>query len=131
LEFEKLASENINEAKKKLAYVVTQLCHGEEKAANAMETAIKVFEQGMVGDDLPTITIEKARLEKGASCLDLFQEAGLTSSKGESRRLIRGKGAKVNDVAVTDENLVLDKSHVIEGVIKLSAGKKKHVLVKL
>jgi tyrosyl-tRNA synthetase len=131
LEFEKLALENINEAKKNLAYIVTQLCHGEEKATNAMETAIKVFEQGMVGDDLPTITIDKIRLENGASCLDLFQEAGLTPSKSESRRLIRGKGAKVNDVVVTDENLVLDNSYIIDGAIKLSAGKKKHVLVKL
>lgn len=129
-EFEILSSSNINEAKKKLAYKVTSLCHGAEKAQNAMETAIKVFEQGALGDDLPSINVELARLEKGVSCLDLFLEAGLTGSKGESRRLIRGKGAKVNDIQIVDENMVLDRSYIVDGVIKLSAGKKKHVLVK-
>jgi tyrosyl-tRNA synthetase len=129
--FEKLAIENINEAKKNLAYKVTKLCHGKEKAENARDTAIKVFEQGALGDDLPSINIDSSRLEKGVDCLDLFLEAGLTKSKGESRRLIRGKGAKVNDVQVADENMVLDASHLIDGVIKLSAGKKKHVIVKV
>jgi len=130
-DFEKLAIENINEAKKSLAYRVTELCHGKEKAEKARDTAIKVFEQGALGDDLPFINIDAARLEKGINCLDLFLEAGLTKSKGESRRLIRGKGAKVNDVQVSDENMVLDASHLADGVIKLSAGKKNHVLVKI
>ena len=130
-EFVALAIDNINEAKKKLAYKVTSLCHGQEKAKNAMETAIKVFEQGTLGDDLPTVSIDSSRLSSGISCLDLFQEAGLTSSKGESRRLIRGKGAKVNDKQIADENMILDQTHLIDGVIKLSAGKKKHVLVKV
>ena len=130
-DFEKLATENINEAKKSLAYRVTQLCHGAEKAGNARDTAIKVFEQGALGDDLPFITIDSSRLEKGITCLDLFLEAGLTKSKGESRRLIRGKGAKVNDAQVVDENMVLDTSYLADGVIKLSAGKKKHAIVKV
>lgn len=130
-EFAVLAIDNINEAKKKLAYKVTSLCHGQEKAKNAMETAIKVFEQGVLGDDLPTVSVESSRLSSGIPCLDLFQEAGLTSSKGESRRLIRGKGAKVNDKQIADENMILDQTHLIDGVIKLSAGKKKHVLVKV
>ncbi len=131
LNFEKLAEENINEAKKNLAYRVTQLCHDEEKAQKAMETAIKVFEQGDVGDDLPSIIIDASRLENGVSCIDLFLEIGLTSSKGESRRLIRGKGAKINDIQVDDENMMLDTSHLVDGAIKLSAGKKKHALVKI
>lgn len=129
-EFDSLAKDNINEAKKRLAYKVTSLCHGQEKAQNAMETAIKVFEQGALGDDLPTVNVELSRLEKGVSCLDLFLEAGLTASKGESRRLIRGKGAKVNDKQIVDENMILDENYLVDGVIKLSAGKKKHVLVK-
>lgn len=129
-EFGAIAKDNINEAKKRLAYKVTSLCHGQEKAQNAMETAIKVFEQGALGDDLPTVNVELSRLEKGVSCLDLFLEAGLTASKGESRRLIRGKGAKVNDKQIVDENMILDKNYLVDGVIKLSAGKKKHVLVK-
>ena len=130
-EFEALSADNINEAKKKLAYKVTSLCHGQEKAQNAMETAIKVFEQGALGDDLPTVNVELSSLESGVACLDLFQKAGLTSSKGESRRLIRGKGARVNDKQIVDENLILDQSYLVDGVIKLSAGKKKHVLIKI
>lgn len=129
-EFEALAVDNINEAKKNLAHKVTSLCHGQKKAQNAMETAIKVFEQGTLGDDLPSVNVELSRLEKGISCLDLFLEAGLTASKGESRRLIRGKGAKVNGKQIVDENMILDHSYLVDGVIKLSAGKKKHALVK-
>ncbi len=128
--FEELAQENINEAKKKLAYIVTMLCHGKAKAEAALETAIQVFEQGTIGDDLPTITIDQARIKSGIACYDLFFEAGLTKSKGESRRLIRGKGAKINDEQILDENLIVDISSVVDGIIKLSAGKKKHALVK-
>ena len=130
-EFGIIAKDNINEAKKRLAYKVTSLCHGQEKAQNAMETGIKVFEQGALGDDLPTVNIELSRLEKGVSCLDLFLEAGLTTSKGDSRRLIRGKGAKVNDKQIVDENMILDENYLVDGVIKLSSGKKKHILVKI
>ena len=129
--FEELAQENINEAKKKLAYVVTMLCHGKEKADTALETAIQVFEQGTIGDDLPTIIIDQVRIKSGIACYDLFFEAGLTKSKSESRRLIRGKGAKINDEQILDENLIVDISSVVDGIIKLSAGKKKHALVKI
>ena len=130
-ELEALAAENINEAKKKLAYVVTSLCHGKEKADAALETAIQVFEKGQVGDDLPTINIDSVRIKKGVSCLDLFVETGLAQSKGEARRLVRGMGAKINDQQISDENLVVDDSFAADGVIKLSAGKKKHALVKV
>jgi tyrosyl-tRNA synthetase len=128
---EELAAKNINEAKKKLAHVVTSLCHGVEKADAAQDTAIAVFEKGQVGDDLPTITIDKIKIQTGITCLDLFLESGLTKSKGESRRLIRGNGAKINDQQITDENLIVDNSSVLNGIIKLSAGKKKHALVKI
>lgn len=129
--FERLAADNINAAKKKLAYVVTSLCHGKQKADAAQHTSIQVFEKGHLGDDLPTITIESSRVNQGIVCLDLFVEAGLTQSKGESRRLMRGNGAKINDQQIIDENMVVDTSSVKEGFIKLSAGKKKHVLVKI
>ncbi len=130
-ELEDLAAENINEAKKKLAYVVTSLCHGKDKADAALATAIQVFEKGQVGDDLPTINIDSARIKKGVSCLDLFVETGLAQTKGEARRLVRGMGAKINDQQINDENLVVDDSFAADGVIKLSAGKKKHALVKV
>lgn len=129
--FEKLASENINEAKKKLAYAVTSLCHGEEKAGVALETAIQVFEKGEVGGDLPTIEVDSKALEKGVSCLDLFVDAELAQTKGEARRLVRGMGARINDEQISDENLVVDAGFVKDAVIKLSSGKKKHVLVKV
>jgi tyrosyl-tRNA synthetase len=130
-EFEKLSKENINEAKKNLAYALTKLCHGEDNAETALSTAIKVFEQGGVGGDLPTVEISLELIEKGIPCYDLFFEVGLATSRGESRRLIRGNGARVNDEQVKDENLVIDSKHVNDGIIKLSSGKKNHVLVKL
>lgn len=131
VEFVELSKKNINEAKKKLAYIVTALCHGKEKADAALETAISVFEKGTVGSDLPTITISKSRIKSGIACYDLFFESGLTKSKGDSRRLIRGKGAKINDKQIQDETLQVDASFIVDGAIKLSAGKKKHALVKI
>ncbi|MFK7967997.1 MAG: tyrosine--tRNA ligase [Rickettsiaceae bacterium] len=130
-EFESLVNKNINEAKKKLAYKVTELCHGQEKAQEAMETAIKLFEKGMISDNLPSVQIDKEILSKGIMCIDLLCHAGITTSKGESRRLIRGMGVKINDILVKDENLMVNVSHLKNQVIKLSSGKKKHILVKL
>jgi tyrosyl-tRNA synthetase len=131
MEFEKLSKENINEAKKNLAYTLTKLCHGKENADTALATSIKVFEQGGVGGDLPTIEIPLERIEKGIPCYDLFFETGLATSRGESRRLIRGNGARVNDRQVQDENLIIDSKYAFDGIIKLSSGKKKHILVKI
>lgn len=131
VEFVELYKKNINEAKKKLAYIVTALCHGKEKADAALETAISVFEKGTVGSDLTTITISESRIKSGIACYDLFFESGLTKSKGDSRRLIRGKGAKINDKQIQDETLQVDASFIVDGTIKLSAGKKKHALVKI
>ncbi len=130
-EFESLVNKNINEAKKKLAYKVTELCHGQEKAQEAMETAIKLFEKGMISDNLPSVQIDKEILSKGIMCIDLLCHAGITTSKGEGRRLIRGMGVKINDILVKDENLMVNVSHLKNQVIKLSSGKKKHILVKL
>lgn len=126
---EALEGADINEAKKILAHEATKLCHGEQAAIDAAATAAKVFEQGSVGDDLPSITIDAARLEGGISILDLFVEAGLTASKGETKRLIKGGGAKLNDTPITDQNAEATSADLNEGQIKLSAGKKKHALV--
>ncbi|MEM7650947.1 MAG: tyrosine--tRNA ligase [Pseudomonadota bacterium] len=128
---EALEGAEINEAKKVLAFEATKLCHGEQAANEAQETAAKVFEQGSVGDDLPSITIEIARLSGGVSVLDLFVESGLTDSKGEAKRLIKGGGARINDEKISDmEATASDADLTGEGYIKLSAGKKKHALVK-
>jgi len=129
---ESLEGQEINEAKKVLAFEATKLCHGEVDAKNAEATAKDVFEQGGVGDDLPTIAIEKARISEGLALLDLLVETGLVASKGEARRLIQGGGVKCNDVAVNDAACVVSADDVTdEGYIKLSVGKKKHIIVTL
>ncbi len=125
---EALQGQEINEAKKILAFEATKLCHSEAAAKDAETTAAKVFEQGSVGDDLPTITLD---LSNDISILDLFVQSDLTASKGETKRLIKGGGAKINDEKITDEGqMASTKDLTPEGHIKLSAGKKKHALVK-
>jgi len=127
---ESLEGAEINDAKKILADAITTLCHGSDAANNARETAETTFEQGGQGKDLPRIEVPTASLNDGIGILSLFAQAGLGSSNSEVRRLIRGGGAKINDVAVSDENLVLTTSDLnADGVIKLSAGKKRHALV--
>lgn len=128
---EALRDSEINEAKKILAHEATRLCHGEKAALDAAETARKVFEQGGVGGDLPVVTIDGARLSSGVPVIDLLVEAGLAASKGEARRLIQGGGAKLNDNKIENDSATASQADLTaEGHIKLSAGKKKHALVK-
>jgi tyrosyl-tRNA synthetase len=129
---EALEGAEINDAKIILANAATTMCHGQDAANQAAETALKVFKDGSVGDDLPFITIDAARLNDGIAILDLFVESGLTASKGETRRLIQGGGARINDVSIPDVAHMIGQDAVtIENYIKLSAGKKKHLLVRL
>ncbi len=131
LKLEKLQGTEINEAKKILAFEATKLCHGEKAAQEAAVTAQKVFEQGGVGDDLPSIEISGAALAAGVALIDLFVQSGLAASKGEAKRLIEGGGAKCNDAPVTDIAATVAKGDLTkDGYIKLSAGKKRHALVK-
>ncbi|MDE2603396.1 MAG: tyrosine--tRNA ligase, partial [Bradyrhizobium sp.] len=121
----------INEAKKVLATEATALLHGREAANTAMETARQTFEEGTIAENLPTVGIPRGEIEVGAGVLTLFVRAGLVASNGEARRQIKGGGLRVNDVAVTDEKMMLKASDITrEGVIKLSLGKKRHVLLK-
>jgi tyrosyl-tRNA synthetase len=121
----------INEAKKVLATEATALLHGREAANTAMETARQTFEEGAIAENLPTVEIPRGEIEAGAGVLALFVRAGLVASNGEARRQIKGGGLRVNDVAVTDEKMMLKASDITpEGVIKLSFGKKRHVLLK-
>lgn len=127
---ESLEGSEINDAKKILAFEATKLCHGEQAAKDAEITAQKVFEQGGVGDDLPSVEIDSARLGQGISILDLFVESGLVDSKGEAKRLIKGGGARINDNKIDNQELSASTNDVTaDGHIKLSAGKKKHALV--
>ena len=126
-----LKGQELNEAKKILATEAAALLHGREAAERAAETARRTFEEKAVADTLPTVEIPRARLEAGLSVLAGFVEAGLVSSNSEARRQIKGGGIKVNDVAVTDEKRKLTVRDLSQqGVIKLSLGKKRHVLLK-
>lgn len=133
-EIEKLAAlqgAEINEAKKALADAATTLLHGVEAARVAAETARQTFEEGAIAGNLPTVEIPRGELDAGAGVLAMFVKAGLVGSNGEARRQIKGGGLRVNDVPVSDEKMTLDGSSLTpEGVIKLSLGKKRHVLLK-
>ncbi len=126
-----LKGSEINEAKKVLANEATALMHGRAAAEKAAETARMTFEEGGLSQSLPTVEIKRAEIEKGLGVLAAFVQTGLVVSTSEARRQIKGGGLKVNDVSVADEKMTLSpKSLTPEGVIKLSLGKKKHVLLK-
>ncbi len=123
-----LQGAEINEAKKILAHEATRLCHGENEALAAAETAQKVFEQGGIGGDLPSIT---ANLASAVSITELLVQAGMVASKGEAKRLIQGGGVRCNDEPVKDIDATVSQNDLTsDGYIKLSAGKKRHALVR-
>lgn len=129
---EALKGSEINEAKKVLANEATKLCHGDRAAKQAAETAKKTFEQGGIGTDIPVHKIKAAELGKGVAAYELLRQSGLADSGGEAKRLIRGGGARLNDQKIEDEMELISLPHFGEkSELKLSAGKKKHVLVKL
>ncbi len=126
-----LGGSEINEVKKILATEVTAMLHGRENAEQAAETARKTFEEGALSDNLPTIEVAKNELEAGIGLLALIVKAGLATSNGEARRHIQGGAVKINDTGVSDEKMVVGTGEVTaDGVIKLSLGKKKHILVR-
>jgi tyrosyl-tRNA synthetase len=133
-EIEKLAAlkgAEINEAKKALADAATMLLHGADAARTAAETARQTFEEGAIAENLPTTEVARTSLEDGLSVLEAYVLAHLVMSKGEARRQIKGGGLRVNDAVVLDENMILTLGDVTaEGFIKLSFGKKRHVLLK-
>jgi tyrosyl-tRNA synthetase len=125
-----LRDAEVNEAKKILATEATALVHGRTAADQAAETARRTFEEGSLAEDLPTVRIPHAEMQS-LGILAAFVRAGLVSSNGEARRQIKGGGLKVNDAPVTDEKMILSPATLTpEGVIKLSLGKKRHVLLK-
>jgi len=127
-----LRGEDINEAKKVLATAATAMVHGRAAAEEAAATARQTFEEGTLAATLPTVEIARGDLDRGLGVLVAFAEkAQLAGSNGEARRHIRAGGLKVNDATVSDEKLVLTAHDLTpEGVIKLSLGKKRHVLLK-
>ncbi|ESZ20835.1 tyrosine--tRNA ligase [Mesorhizobium sp. L48C026A00] len=126
-----LGGSEINEAKKVLATETTAIVHGREVAERAEETARKTFEEGALAETLPTVEVGKADLESGVGILSLFVAAGLAASNGEARRHIQGGAVRLNDQSVSDDRrLVTLEDLGPEQVVKLSLGKKKHVLVR-
>ena len=126
-----LRGSDINEAKKVLATEAAALVHGRPAAEEAAATARKTFEEGRLAETLPTVEIARSDLEEGLGVLTAFHKAGLVASNSEARRQIKAGGLKVNDVTVADEKTVLTPKDLgPEGVIKLSLGKKRHVLIK-
>jgi tyrosyl-tRNA synthetase len=122
-----LGGSEINDAKKVLATEATAMLHGRAAAEEAAETARRTFEEGQSAAGLPSITLD---LDQGVGLLAACVAAGFASSNGEARRSVQGGAVRVNDQAVSDEKLVLTRALLADGVIKLSMGKKKHVLVK-
>ena len=126
-----LGGQEINEAKVILANEVTARCRGAEAATAAEATAREVFEKGGIGEDLPTLTLAPADVpEGGITLVQLFVRSGLASSGKEARRLIAEGSARLDDVALTDAGALLDAA-ALAGPRKLSAGRKRHALVKL
>ncbi len=127
---EALRGSEINVAKKVLADAVTRLCHGADAATQASETSCRMFEQGEAAAGLPTVTIEGDLLRQGLPLPDALVASGLARSKSEARRLIIGGGVRVNSSNVSDEAMRLTDTDMEEGVIRLSVGRKKHVLLR-
>jgi tyrosyl-tRNA synthetase len=128
---EALQGAEINDAKKVLANQATLLCRGAAAAREAEETAKKTFEQGQTGNALPSVEVAADTLAQGYAVIDAMVATGLAASKGEARRLIKQGGVKVNDAPLTDTEAKFATGQVADGRIKISAGKKRHALVKL
>ena len=131
IKLEMLRGSELNEAKKVLASEITKLCHGLSASESAAGTAQKIFEEGLISADLPTILIDTKQLEQGIWIIEALKQAEFIKSNGEGRRLINNGGAKLNDIAVVDPDRKIFISDANpDGVIKLSSGKKRHALLK-
>lgn len=127
-----LEGAELNDAKKVLASEATAMAHGRAAADTAAETARRTFEEGGRGEGLPTVDVARSRLAEGIPAYELFRASGLSASNGEARRLIKGGGGRLNDAPVRSESQAVTLDDVTDGgVIKLSAGKKRHALVRI
>ena len=130
-ELSKLEGKEINKVKIILADEATRLCHGIQASKLAKETAQKTFEEGTVGNDLPEYTIDSKKLEKGVELYNLLAQCGLMQSNSASRKLIQGNGARINNDVISDIKYVVTLKDFNDGMLKLSAGKKKHMIISL
>ncbi len=126
-----LGGSEINEVKKILATEVTAILHGRTVAEEAAETARKTFEEGGIAENLPSVDVPASELDAGIGLLSLMVRAGLANSNGEARRHVQGGAVRINDQAVSDERRLIGSGEITaDGVIKLSLGKKKHILIR-
>ena len=130
-EIENIKNNNINELKILLANKATSMLHGEDDAKKCQETAKQTFSENSLGDNLPTIKINKQMLDDNINILDLVILSKLENSKSEIRRLIKGNGIKINSQAISDEKFLITENLFKDRLIKLSLGKKKHIKVEL
>src|SRR5436190_1091189 len=128
---EALKGQEINEAKKILATEITRLAHGAAAASEAEQTARRTFEEGGKADTLPSVTVPRTQLVEGVPAFELFHQAGLAPSRTEARKLIKGGGGRLNDKPIASDAAVIKDSDLdADGTLKLSAGRKRHVLVR-
>ncbi|MBY0324031.1 MAG: tyrosine--tRNA ligase [Reyranella sp.] len=128
---EALKGQEVNEAKKILATEITALAHGRKAAEEAAETARRTFEEGARADTLPTVNVPRARLANGVAAFELLHEAGLAESRNEARKLIKGGGGRLNDKPIAGDTVMVGEADLdASGTLKLSAGRKRHVLVR-
>ena len=129
---DQIKNQNINDLKILLANEATTILHGKNAALKAEETAKKTFGKGSVGDDLPSITIKKEKIKNGINIIDLVITSNLLTSKSEVRRTIKNKGIKINNNPVEDDkfNISLENFNN-DNILKLSHGKKNHVIIKI
>ncbi|MGO7181932.1 tyrosine--tRNA ligase [Rhizobium brockwellii] len=126
-----IGGSELNEVKKLLATEVTAILHGRPAAEQAAETARKTFEEGSLSENLPSVDIPATELDGGIGLLSLIVRAGLASSNGEARRHVQGGAVRINDEAISDERKMIGSGEITaDGVIKLSLGKKKHILIR-
>ena len=131
IRLERLQGSELNEAKKVLANQATELCHGKQAAIAAAESSRAAFEVGGFAPELPTVAVSRGELARGIAAFEMFCRAGLAASNGEARRLIRGGGGRVNDRPVKTETQPVTLADLdSSGYIKLSAGRKRHALLR-
>tara|TARA_B110000438_G_C15814656_1_gene651379 strand:- start:3243 stop:3956 length:714 start_codon:yes stop_codon:yes gene_type:complete len=128
---EKIKDQDINQLKIILANEATSMLHGEKEAMSSEKIAKKTFSENSLGSELPSISINKDQLDKELNIIDLIILSKLENSKSEIRRLIKGKGVKINNQLINDEKLIITEKLFKDNFLKLSLGKKRHIRVNL
>ena len=127
-----IKNDDINELKIILANEATTMLHGKLAASKALETAKKTFEGRSIGEDLRSVEVSKKQIDNGINLIDLVVTSKLLTSKSEVRRTIKNKGIKINNKTVDDERLIVSLKYFSnKNFLKLSYGKKKHIIVKI